>query len=161
MRPTTPWRKHWRVQPWKRGPRWERHSRQSLQQCPAAQPHHDREQHGLQRTRRWHRTQGADYVQILNNVVHDNAHWSAYGNSGISVAASANLDTIPGPHPHQWQPRLMVTRNWFRNTGASAITDGEGIILDSNPGYMGEFLVQNNTVYNNGAPESCHSRQIT
>ena len=33
-------------------------------------------------------TEGADYVQILNNVVHDNAHWSAFGNSGISISTS-------------------------------------------------------------------------
>jgi len=29
-------------------------------------------------------TEGADYVQILNNVVHNNANWSVFGNSGIS-----------------------------------------------------------------------------
>ena len=43
-------------------------------------------------------TEGADYVQILNNVVYDNAHWSAYGNSGISISASANSDTNSGVH---------------------------------------------------------------
>ena len=41
-------------------------------------------------------TEGADYVQILNNVVHNNANWSAFGNSGISVSTSANLDTQSG-----------------------------------------------------------------
>ena len=35
-------------------PRWERHSRQLIRQWRSPQPHHDREQHGLQRTRRWH-----------------------------------------------------------------------------------------------------------
>jgi parallel beta-helix repeat protein len=35
---------------------------------------------------------------------------------------------------------------------AGKITDGEGIILDSNSGYTGGFLVQNNTVYGNGGP---------
>src|SRR5262249_50967351 len=43
-------------------------------------------------------TIGADYVQILNNNVHDNAHWSAFGASGISVAASVNFDNGPGLH---------------------------------------------------------------
>ena len=37
-------------------------------------------------------------MQILNNVVHDNAHWSAFGNSGISVSTSVNLDTNAGAH---------------------------------------------------------------
>ena len=35
--------------------------------------------------------------------------------------------------------------------GAGAITDGEGIILDTNPGYTGEILVENNTIYGNGS----------
>src|ERR1700733_8523439 len=43
-------------------------------------------------------TEGADYVQILNNVVHNNAHWSAFGTSGISVSTSANLDNGAGTH---------------------------------------------------------------
>ena len=70
-------------------------------------------------------TQGADYVQILNNVVHDNAHWSAYGNSGISVAASQNLDTNPGVH-------IIISGNLVYGNAelvpeyrAGAITDGE------------------------------------
>ena len=40
----------------------------------------------------------ADYVNILNNVVHDNAHWSAFGNSGITISKSANSDTNSGVH---------------------------------------------------------------
>jgi parallel beta-helix repeat protein len=97
-------------------------------------------------------TIGADYVQILNNTVHDNAHWSAYGASGVSVGASANVDMQPGAH-------FLISGNTVYNNSelvpeyrANAITDGEGIILDSNSGYTGEMLVQNNTVYGNGGP---------
>ena len=43
-------------------------------------------------------TNGADYLQILNNVVYDNAHWSAFGNSGISIFQSANSVLNPGIH---------------------------------------------------------------
>jgi parallel beta-helix repeat protein len=96
-------------------------------------------------------TEGADYVQILNNVVHDNAHWSAFGNSGISVSTSTNLDNASGAH-------IIVSGNLSYNNsslvptdGAGKITDGEGIILDTNPNYTGQILVQNNTVYNNGS----------
>ena len=39
---------------------------------------------------------GADYLQILNNVVHDNAHWSAYGNSGITVNTSNSTEAFHG-----------------------------------------------------------------
>ena len=100
-----------------------------------------------------------DYLQILNNNVHDNAHWSAYGASGISIGASQNFDNGPGPH-------IIITGNTSVNNAelvpeyrANAITDGEGIILDSNSGYTGGFLVQNNTTHGNSGPgiESFHS----
>ena len=96
--------------------------------------------------------EGADYVQILNNTVYNNAHWSAYGNSGISVGASANSDTVAGVH-------ILVSGNIVYGNSelvpeyrANAITDGEGIILDTNSGFVGRMLVQNNTVYSNGGP---------
>jgi parallel beta-helix repeat protein len=97
-------------------------------------------------------TLGADYVQILNNVVHNNANWSPYGNSGISVYGSKNLDTNSGPHivisgNLSYDNAQLVPTNY-----SSTITDGEGIILDTNTGYTGGFLVQNNTVYGNGGP---------
>lgn len=93
-----------------------------------------------------------DYIQILNNNVHDNAHWSAYGASGISIAAAVNFDNGPGPH-------IIVSGNTSINNAelvpeyrAGAITDGEGIILDSNWGFTGGFLVQNNITHLNSGP---------
>ena len=90
-------------------------------------------------------------MQILNNTVHDNAHWSAYGTSGISVGTSTNSDTQPGVH-------IIISGNLVYNNAelvpeyrANAITDGEGIILDTNPGFVGRMLVQNNTVHGNGS----------
>jgi Right handed beta helix region/Protein of unknown function (DUF642) len=97
-------------------------------------------------------TTAADYLQILNNNVHDNAHWSAYGQSGITIGSSVNFDNAPGPH-------IIVSGNTSVNNAelvpeyrANAITDGEGIILDTNPGYTGGFLVQNNTTHGNSGP---------
>src|SRR6516165_3374293 len=88
--------------------------------------------------------QGADYVQILNNNVHDNAHWSAFGNSGISVGVSQLLDNGPAPH-------IIIEGNTSVNNAelvpeirAGAVTDGEGINIDTNPGYTGGFLIQGN-----------------
>ena len=92
---------------------------------------------------------GADYVQILNNTVHDNAHWSAYGNSGISIASSVNSDTKSGVHD------IISGNTSYNNTelvpffAVGTITDGEGIILDTNKGFTGEILVQGNTTYGN------------
>jgi parallel beta-helix repeat protein len=94
----------------------------------------------------------ADYIQILNNNVHDNAHWSAYGASGISIFESQNFNNGSGPH-------IIISGNTSINnsqlvptSGAGQITDGEGIILDSNQGYTGGFLVENNTTTGNGGP---------
>ncbi len=93
-----------------------------------------------------------DYLQILNNNVHDNAHWSAFGDSGISIAGSQNFDNGPAPH-------IIIEGNTSINNSelvpeyrAGAITDGEGIILDSNDGYTGGFLVENNTTSGNSGP---------
>ena len=95
---------------------------------------------------------GADYLTITNNVVHDNAHWSAYGCSGITINTSKNVDNNAGPH-------MVVSGNTAYNNAqlvgaestGGAILDGEGIILDTNPGYTGGFLIQNNTAYGNGS----------
>ena len=97
-------------------------------------------------------TEGADYVQILNNVVYGNAHWSAYGNSGISLSTSANLDTNSGIHTVISGNIVFDNAQLVPTTYGQTITDGEGIILDTNPGYTGGVLVQNNTVYSNGGP---------
>jgi len=96
-------------------------------------------------------TQGADYVQILNNVVYDNAHWSAYGNSGISIYTSANSDKNSGVHDIVSGNLVYGNAQLVPTSGDGQITDGEGIILDTNTGYVGEILVENNTVYGNGS----------
>ena len=96
-------------------------------------------------------TEGADYVQILNNVVHNNAKWSAYGNSGISVSTSGNSDTNPGAHIIVSGNLVYDNAQLVPTIGNSTITDGEGIILDTNPNFVSEILVENNTVYSNGS----------
>ncbi len=96
-------------------------------------------------------TEGSDYVQILNNVVHDNAHWSAYGNSGISISTSVNLDTAAGAHIIVNGNTVYGNAQEVATVGGSLITDGEGIILDTNPNYTSEILVSGNTVHNNGS----------
>ena len=96
-------------------------------------------------------TEGADYVQILNNVVHNNANWSAFGNSGISVSTSANSDTNPGAHIIVSGNLVYDNAQLVPTIGNNTITDGEGIILDTNPNFVSEILVENNTVYGNGS----------
>jgi len=74
-------------------------------------------------------TQNADYVQILNNLVYDNAHWSAFGTSGISINISANSDTNAGVHDIISGNTVFGNAQLVPTTGANTITDGEGIIL--------------------------------
>jgi parallel beta-helix repeat protein len=64
-------------------------------------------------------TEGADYVQILNNIVHNNANWSVFGNSGISLSTSANLDAQSGPHD-------IISGNLVYDNAQLVPTDGAG-----------------------------------
>ena len=95
---------------------------------------------------------GADYLQIVNNTVSNTSNWSWYGNSGISIFRSQNWDTNPGDHITISGNLVHNNANMVPAQGLGTITDGEGIILDTNPGYTGGVLVQNNTVYGNGGP---------
>ncbi len=96
-------------------------------------------------------TDAADYVQILNNVVHNNANWSAYGTSGITINSSVNLNTNAGPHDIVSGNLVYDNAQLVPSNGVGAITDGEGIILDTNTNYTSEILVEDNTVYGNGS----------
>lgn len=109
----------------------------------------------------------ADYLTFSGNTIFNNAWYSAYGCSGLSVLGS--YDTNPADTATKY--KINITNNiiygnqefipWVK---ASAITDGEGIIVDSNNNsayagggltyapYAGRFLVANNVLYSNGGP---------
>jgi hypothetical protein len=93
----------------------------------------------------------ADYVTILNNVVHDTSNWSAFGSSGISIWESMNSDTNPGVHMTISGNTVYNNAQLVPTLGGNVIYDGEGIILDTNPNFVGQWLVENNTVYHNGS----------
>ncbi|MBV9655854.1 MAG: right-handed parallel beta-helix repeat-containing protein [Acetobacteraceae bacterium] len=97
-------------------------------------------------------TLGADYVSILNNTVYDDAWWSPYGNSGISVFKSASSDSNTGYKTVIAGNTVYGNREYVAWKAAGKITDGNGIIVDSNnqSGYNGRTLVENNVTYNNG-----------
>ena len=105
-------------------------------------------------------TAEADYVTVEDNFVHDNAWYSRYGNSGISLYESWNYDAGPQPHTIVRRNRVFGNQSLvpYMNTGKP--TDGDGIIIDtsrnnqsgSDPigAYSGGFLVENNLLVNNG-----------
>ncbi|MGQ0484793.1 MAG: choice-of-anchor Q domain-containing protein [Hyphomicrobiales bacterium] len=101
----------------------------------------------------------ADYANISGNQVHSCTWWCVYGNSGISVYSSRDIDSNTRKY------KTIVRRNicydnqnyipWYQS---GRFTDGNGIIVDDNkntqqtdvPAYKGRTLVVNNLCFNNG-----------
>ncbi len=102
----------------------------------------------------------ADYVQVENNVTHNNCHWMIYAGSGISVHQPFNFDTTTGGHKILVRNNVAhhnyCTQPWV-TTGK--LSDGNGIIVDDtqnhqnkspNGPYHGGLLVQGNLSHDNG-----------
>ncbi|MEU2250992.1 right-handed parallel beta-helix repeat-containing protein [Streptomyces sp. NPDC019224] len=102
-------------------------------------------------------TTGGDYITIEDNVVHSNAWYSVYANSGISVLTPEAVDESRGV-------KISIQRNVVHDNeskvkwvACDCISDGNGIIVDStiHPEtsggvYTGRTLVANNLSYDNG-----------
>jgi hypothetical protein len=109
----------------------------------------------------------ADYLTISGNSVIDCSWYSIYGTSGISLLDSVDIDGVQ-------TEKNLVTNNWVTGNyeqvpwvSAGKITDGEGIIIDTNlnssgtqnpqfnggniPAYGGRTLVANNVIWGNGS----------
>lgn len=98
-------------------------------------------------------TQKSDYLTIEDNVVHDNAKYSIYANSGISILSPVDTDTDTSSYKNVIQRNIVYNNEstipWEKT---NAISDGNGIIVDSSTvtQYTGKTLVANNVSYNNG-----------
>jgi len=101
----------------------------------------------------------ADYLTITDNIVFDNAWWSLYDTSGISIWQAWNADDAPGYHNVIARNQSFGNRNYIPDIGSGQITDGNGIILDdckntqagSKEGiYRGRTLIANNLCNGNG-----------
>ncbi len=100
----------------------------------------------------------ADYVTIDNNVVFNNAWYSVYGCSGISMLSNWNSDNNQGYKMFVTNNKTYNNRMYIPWIAVGKITDGNGIIIDStrndeNPKlgvYKGRTLVKNNLAFNNG-----------
>ncbi|HUI91915.1 MAG TPA: right-handed parallel beta-helix repeat-containing protein [Chitinivibrionales bacterium] len=104
-------------------------------------------------------TQTTDYITIEENTVYNNAWYSPYDCSGISLGWNYSFDDDTTDY------KVFVRRNrCYANKncmpaiqGGSVPTDGEGIIIDIQdgtagnvPAYNGRMLLENNVVFNNG-----------
>jgi hypothetical protein len=97
-----------------------------------------------------------DYISIYNNTIHHNSFWSPLDTSGITVQGT-NSDGSTAAKIFVYDNLLYNNQNYICNkyeTNPCQITDGEGIIVDSNKaaGYRGRIQIYNNITYNNGGP---------
>ena len=103
---------------------------------------------------------GGDYVTIAGNDVYGNGNWSPYATGGVSQVqlGTQQFDYAPGYHNYIINNRIHDNVELIGNLAANgAITDGNGIIIDSNQfgfsstPYTGRTLISNNVLTNNGA----------
>ncbi len=101
----------------------------------------------------------SDYITIQDNVTYNNAYWSPFAGSGISVLGLFASDSNTQDYKN-FVMRNISHDNYERVPNFQAynlITDGNGILFDSfnHQGasfapYLGRTLVANNLLYNNG-----------
>lgn len=75
-------------------------------------------------------TENADYIRIEENDVHDNAHTSPYGQSGISMYLNSNFDDASEIKMIVRNNASYNNRNYVPNFYSKSISDGNGIIID-------------------------------
>jgi parallel beta-helix repeat protein len=102
---------------------------------------------------------GGDYITIEDNIVYNNAWYSVYANSGISIYQPHNSDGVTGY-------KIVIQRNKSYGNDSKVkwqvgckYSDGNGIIIDDTRNgqntssygvYLGKILVANNITFNNG-----------
>ena len=93
-----------------------------------------------------------DYISILGNTAYRNAFWSSSADSGISVGWMVSTDANTGYKTIVAGNTVYDNRENIPWSSAGKITDGNGIIVDSDnlTGYNGRTLVANNVAYGNG-----------
>lgn len=100
-----------------------------------------------------------DYVTIYGNEVYNNAWYSVYANSGISIGQGVNTDSNTGYKMYILNNRVYNNRQYIPWINVGKITDGNGIIVDDTrhtqngstlPPYKGRTLIANNITYKNG-----------
>jgi hypothetical protein len=96
-----------------------------------------------------------DYIYVHHNIIHHNAWWSPLNDSGVTMGGQDNADHYTGAKNFVYSNVLYDNQNFVCNvkqTSPCRITDGEGIIVDSNKasGFGGRTEIFNNITYNNG-----------
>ena len=101
----------------------------------------------------------ADYITVEGNEVFNNAWYSPYGTSGISLGHNWRFDRHTGYKMFIRKNKTYNNRQHIPWIETGTITDGNGIIIDDTRNnhnnsklgvYTGRTLVENNITYNNG-----------
>ena len=104
----------------------------------------------------------SDYVTISGNTIYNASWYSIYGTSPISTWEDWNSDTSTAYKMIVTGNRIFGNQEFIPWETAGAITDGEGIIVDSTRNsayqptiplapYTGRTLIANNVIYTNGS----------
>ena len=104
----------------------------------------------------------SDYVTISGNTIYNASWYSIYGTSPISTWEDWNSDSSTGYKMIVTGNRIFGNQEFIPWEAAGAITDGEGIIVDSTRNsayqatipiapYTGRTLIANNVIYTNGS----------
>jgi Periplasmic copper-binding protein (NosD) len=104
----------------------------------------------------------SDYVTISGNTIYDTSWYSIYGSSAISTFQDWNSDSSMATKMVITGNRIFGNGQLISTMGAGVITDGEGIIVDTNrnssfdptigiPAYTGRTYIANNVIYGNGS----------
>jgi hypothetical protein len=107
-------------------------------------------------------TAWSDYVTISGNTIYDTSWYSIYGSSAISTWQNWNSDTSTAYKMIITGNRIFGNQDQVPTHESGAITDGEGIIVDSTRNsayqpsigltpYTGRTLIANNAIYTNGS----------
>lgn len=101
----------------------------------------------------------SDYVTIDGNEVFNNAWYSPYGQSGISLWQNWRFDSRIGYKILVRKNKVYNNRQYIPWIATGTIQDGNGIIIDDSRNtqnnstlgaYTGRTLVENNITYKNG-----------
>lgn len=98
-----------------------------------------------------------DYITIEDNLVYNNAWYTMYACSGISVLGGVDVDAQTGYKSIIRNNTVHHNQTNVKWNQVKTYSDGNGIIIDYNkntgatfPPYKGKTLVENNISYNNG-----------
>ncbi|WP_157439831.1 NosD domain-containing protein [Terracidiphilus gabretensis] len=104
----------------------------------------------------------SDYTTISGNTIYDTSWYSIYGSSAISTFQDWNSDNSTATKMVITGNRIFNNAQLIPTVGGTIITDGEGIIVDTNrnssydptigiPAYTGRTYIANNVIYGNGS----------